>query len=109
MRYTPLPCNEVTRGAIRADPAQISGLETVAKQQSSPNLRRRSVMSLMGNVFAAHDRGELGRGSEFRANSPCINVTEKSFLNQFHSHMHKGGLPQFQFPKTLFQRIPNLG
>ena len=44
IRYTPLPQSELMRDATLADLAQISGRETVATQQNSPNLHWRSLV-----------------------------------------------------------------
>ena len=67
------PCSELTRDAIRAKPAQKSGLEAVANYVDSPNfLRRNLISSLTGGpgLWGGRDRfqtlRELLLGQLFR-------------------------------------------
>ena len=112
MRYRSLPRGEFTREAIRANRAQISGLETVANQQSSPSAQQRSLMSPSdnGSCRAARDRREVGNGVKSCANSSCVYVPEISLLCANSTpRCREGGSCNFKYPKRRAEKSQILG
>ena len=81
MGYPSLQQCEFMRDAIPADLAQISGRETVATPQSSPNMRWRNLVSAsdIGSFRLARTSGGVTRNFTLFVKSRRVNVAEKSY------------------------------